>query len=217
MIGSSQLDARVRSVGLTKTLAWPQVARDYLVIIGQGQLVKSDVHVVVLLTRSRWKREREMEKLQNPLKCNLTKLRVNRTLHGRSKYRPADVGGHNVVTGWYIKMDRDAVDWFILAGTPVYASHSGTISSIRDPNGVLGCVIITGTGSDRIYRSVSAHLHVHESLKVGQSVEKGKLIGWVGRVCKDPHLHYELWKNGQGICAPTAQKLSEKLATFFGN
>jgi hypothetical protein len=155
-----------------------------------------------------------MEKLQNPLKCDLSALETNPTLHGRSKYRPKNVDGHNVVTGWYIKMDRDAVDWYCPAGTPVFASHSGNIS-IREPNDILACVIITGTGSDRIYRSVSAHLHIHESLHNGQHVEKGQLLGWVGRKCRRPHLHYELWKNGQGICAPSSHALSAKLETFF--
>jgi murein DD-endopeptidase MepM/ murein hydrolase activator NlpD len=155
-----------------------------------------------------------MEKLHKPLNCNLAALEVNETLHGRSKYRPANVSGHNVVTGWYIRMDRDAIDWMIAAGTPVYASHSGNIA-IREPDGILSCVIITGTGNDRIYRSVYAHLHIHESLHSGQHVDKGQLIGWVGRKVKHPHLHYELWKNGEGICAPKPHLLSKKLATFF--
>ncbi|MFA5036884.1 MAG: M23 family metallopeptidase [Candidatus Izemoplasmatales bacterium] len=156
-----------------------------------------------------------MEKLQNPLKCNLSALEVNTTLHGRSKYRPANVDGHNVVTGWYIKMDRDAIDWFINAGTPVYAAHSGYVADVRDPDGTLACVIITGTGSDKIYRSVYAHLHVHQTIHVGDEIKKGQIIGWVGRKVKHPHLHFELWKNGNGICAPKPKQLSEKLATFF--
>ena len=157
-----------------------------------------------------------MEKLQNPLKCNLLELEVNRTRHGRTKYRPENVDGHNCVTGWYIKMDRDAIDWFVPAGTPVYASHDG-IAAIREPNGVLSAVILTGTGSDRIYRSVYAHLHIHDSLKSGQAIKQGQLIGWVGRKCRKSHLHYELWKNGQGICAPDPHALNAKLATFFAS
>lgn len=155
-----------------------------------------------------------MEKLQNPLNCDLSELEVNETLHGRSKYRPANVDGHNVVTGWYIKMDRDAIDWFIASGHPVVASHSGTVA-IREPNGILSCVIIDGTGSDSIYRSVYAHLHIHESLHNGDKVEKGQIIGWVGRKCRKPHLHFELWRKGQGICAPSSDALNAKLETFF--
>ena len=155
-----------------------------------------------------------MEKLQNPLKMNLTNVRVNRTLHGRSKYRPVNVSGHNVVTGWYLNMDRDGIDWCVPSGTPVYASHDG-VAGIRERNGILACVIIIGTGSDSIYRSVYAHLSIKSDLKSGDKVKQGQCIGYVGKKLNDPHLHYELWKNGQGICAKTPAGLSAKLATFF--
>jgi murein DD-endopeptidase MepM/ murein hydrolase activator NlpD len=152
--------------------------------------------------------------LSKPLRCNLTELPTNKTLHGRSKYRPSNVKGHNVVIGWNIAMDRDAIDWNINSGVPVYASHSGKVE-IRDAKGILSCVIITGTGDDKRYRSVYAHMHIHDSIKNGAIVEKDTLIGYVGKLLKVPHLHYELWIDGQGVCAKSSTELSKKLAKLF--
>ena len=137
-----------------------------------------------------------------PLKLNLSKLRVNKTLHGRSTYRPNNVPGHNIVTGWYRNMTKDAIDWFCHSGTSVFACHDGTVE-VRDN---IGCVIIT----NEKYKTVYAHLHIKEGLP--KTVKQGDKIGWVGKVLKDPHLHFELWIDGQGVTSSTPKGLSEKLA-----
>ena len=60
---------------------------------------------------------------------NLRKRRVNRTLHGRSVYRPRSVRGHNVYKGYSTPGVGDAVDLFGSAGERVVAPFSGVVYS----------------------------------------------------------------------------------------
>jgi len=119
--------------------------------------------------------------------------------------------------GWNRDMTRDAIDWFVPAGTPVRAAHPGKVIDIRDRDGRLGCVIIEGRAGGHVYRSAYAHLHVRESVKLGDQVSAGTLIGWVGRRLARPHLHFELWIDGQGVTAPTIKGLADKLAKLLGS
>lgn len=128
-----------------------------------------------------------MAALLSPMpSLDLRRLRLNRTLHGRSVYRPQDVPGHNVVKGYSTPGVGDALDLFCAAGTR--------------------------------WLTVYAHLHVREALRVGDVIEAGTLIGWVGRVIKDPHLHLEIWQRNDrwhAISAPTPARLRQKIISLI--
>jgi murein DD-endopeptidase MepM/ murein hydrolase activator NlpD len=141
---------------------------------------------------------------------DLRRLRVNKTLHGRSVYRPDDVPGHNVIHGYLHPGTGDALDLFCPAGTPVRAMHDGRVSRIVDRTGKLGCVYLVSTR----WLTVYAHLHVREELRVGDLLDAGTLIGWVGRLVNDPHLHLEVWQRDDrwhAISAPTPAQLRQKI------
>jgi murein DD-endopeptidase MepM/ murein hydrolase activator NlpD len=121
---------------------------------------------------------------------DIRKARINKTLHGRSVYRPEDVPGHNVIKGYSTPGVGDALDIFASAGTVVRAMHDGRITRIADKHGKLACVYIQGARWLTIY----AHLHIRECLRLGDYISCGTCIGWVGRQLEDPHLHLEIWE-----------------------
>ena len=145
--------------------------------------------------------------MQSPLEGGILGRRYNSTLHGRSVYRKRDVRGHNVVKGYSRPGTGDALDIFVPAGTPVRAMHSGHITRIVQPLGRLGCVYVEAKDVITIY----AHLHIRELVKVGDEVEEGQLLGWVGRILNDPHLHLEVWIKGKALAERTPRALAEKI------
>ncbi len=85
-------------------------------------------------------------------------------------------------------------DFTAPTGTPIYATGNGIVETASFVDGYGNCVIIDhGFG----YKTVYAH-QSKLNVKVGQSVKRGMLIGYVGNtgVSEAPHLHYEVIKDG---------------------
>jgi murein DD-endopeptidase MepM/ murein hydrolase activator NlpD len=118
-----------------------------------------------------------------------------------------------VIRGFSRPGTGDALDVFVPAGTPVRAMHSGHVTRIAQGLGRLGCVYVEAADIISVY----AHLHVRiptperDGLKVGDHVEEGQLLGWVGRILNDPHLHLEVWIKGKALAAPAPAELAQKI------
>ncbi|MFP4184551.1 MAG: peptidoglycan DD-metalloendopeptidase family protein [Halorhodospira sp.] len=112
------------------------------------------------------------------------------------------------------------VDLAAPRGTPVRAAGDGKIVE-RSRNGGYGRMITVRHG-DR-YRTRYAHLSRYASgLRIGDHVERGKVIGYVGNtgMSTGPHLHYELIVDGRHrnpVTAelPRAKPLPEEHRTAF--
>ncbi len=102
---------------------------------------------------------------------------------------------------WY-SSGHKGVDICAPAGTPIYATASGTVTKAGYERGGAGTgygysVIISHSGG---YTSVYAHclsLTVH----AGQTVRQGQLIGYVGSTGRSSgnHCHFEIRRNGSYI------------------
>lgn len=151
-------------------------------------------------------------KLLSPIPSyDLRKLRTNRTLHGRSYYRPKDVPGHNVVLGYSTPGRGDGVDLFVPRGTPVVAMHAGKVTRIADRDGKLACLYVVGKQDNTSLVTVYAHLSIKPALKVGSPVMAGQVLGYVGKKLRDPHLHLECWTGGKPVKARTGNSYRDKL------
>ncbi|HZH70175.1 MAG TPA: M23 family metallopeptidase [Flavobacteriaceae bacterium] len=90
------------------------------------------------------------------------------------------------------------MDFSAPRGTPIYATGDGKVT--RADNRATGygnhIVIDHGFGYETLY----AHLHKY-NVKKGQQVKRGDIIGFVGSTGRSqaPHLHYEVFKDGQRI------------------
>jgi murein DD-endopeptidase MepM/ murein hydrolase activator NlpD len=82
-------------------------------------------------------------------------------------------------------------------GTPVYATADGVVSRNQVAHGYGTNVVIDHGYS---YQTLYAHLS-RKVVKPGQKVKRGELIGYVGTtgLSMGPHLHYEVWKNGNPV------------------
>ena len=92
---------------------------------------------------------------------------------------------------------HEGVDIAAPRGTSVFASANGVVRVAGWNGGYGNAVFIDhGFGMSTVY----AHLH-RLSVRVGQQVTKGQLVGLVGSTGRStaPHLHYEVRLNGQAV------------------
>ncbi len=90
------------------------------------------------------------------------------------------------------------MDFTAPRGTPVYATGDGKITRADNNASGYGKHIRLEHGYG--YMTIYAHLSRY-NVKVGQKVKRGDLIGFVGSTGRSeaPHLHYEVWKDGEKI------------------
>ena len=97
-------------------------------------------------------------------------------------------------------------DFAAPVGTPIMSTANGTISEVSytSANGRYVKVKHNNTYSTQ-------YLHMRKAnVKVGQFIEQGDIIGWVGMTgnTSGPHVCYRFWKNGIQV-DPFKQKLPE--------
>ncbi|OEJ99093.1 peptidase M23 [Flavivirga aquatica] len=90
------------------------------------------------------------------------------------------------------------MDFTAHRGTPVYASGDGVIARADSNSSGYGKHIRINHGYG--YTSLYAHLYKY-NVRKNQKVKRGDLIGFVGSTGRSqgPHLHYEIFKDGQRI------------------
>jgi len=95
---------------------------------------------------------------------------------------------------------HEGIDIFASRGTPVHASTQGIVTRIGR-NRLGGNVVwVLGPGGQRHYY---AHLDRFAQVKVGQRIETGSVLGYVGNTgnahSTPPHLHYGVYGRGGAI------------------
>ncbi|MCS6968484.1 MAG: M23 family metallopeptidase [Bernardetiaceae bacterium] len=96
-----------------------------------------------------------------------------------------------------IRKFHTGCDFAAPIGTPVYATGNGVVRMADYDGGYGKCIEIDhGDG----YVTKYAHLSAY-TVKVGQRVKRGQMIGRVGStgVSISPHLHYEVIIRGQKV------------------
>ncbi|SHJ38040.1 M23 family metallopeptidase [Aquimarina spongiae] len=90
------------------------------------------------------------------------------------------------------------MDFSAATGTPVYASGNGEVTRADANSSGYGKHIRIDHGFN--YVSLYAHLSRY-NVKKGQKVKRGDVIGYVGSTGRSvaPHLHYEIFKDGERI------------------
>jgi murein DD-endopeptidase MepM/ murein hydrolase activator NlpD len=90
------------------------------------------------------------------------------------------------------------LDFAAPQGTPIYATADGRVTTSGNAGNGFGNHVILRHGFG--YETLYGHM-VRVKSRVGQTVKRGEVIGWVGSTGKStgPHLHYEVHKNGKQI------------------
>ncbi|MDR3645368.1 MAG: M23 family metallopeptidase [Clostridia bacterium] len=118
-----------------------------------------------------------------------------------------DLAYNKTMDDWRV---HNGIDIAAKAGTPVVADADGTVTSIKEDL-LLGETVVISHGSG--LTSTFANLTKQVTVKKGQKVSVGDILGCVGQTAQGesllaPHLHYELWKNGNAINPMTYIKQS---------
>lgn len=109
--------------------------------------------------------------------------------------------GYTITSGWVYRINpitgsREVHQALDIAGTgygsPIYAVTNGVVSesNYRTQDGNYVCI----NHNVNNYYTCYAHMS-KRAVKVGQIVERGEIIGYVGKTgwATGPHLHYEVW------------------------
>lgn len=90
------------------------------------------------------------------------------------------------------------LDFAAPQGTPIYATADGRVTTSGNAGNGYGNHVVLRHGFG--YETLYGHM-VRVKARVGQTVKRGEVIGWVGSTGKStgPHLHYEVHKNGKQI------------------
>lgn len=113
-----------------------------------------------------------------------------------------DLNRIHPITG--IERPHLGTDWATPVGTPVYAVADGNVNLAITGHPMAGNYIELRNGR----RYVTRYLHLDRlSVKAGQQVKKGDLIGYSGNtgLSTGPHLHFELYVDGQAQDIMTAE------------
>lgn len=111
---------------------------------------------------------------------------------------PINMKDYTMASGYGYRRDpvygttkfHEGLDFAAAQGTPVYATADGTVEVAERCSGYGNCVDI-----EHGYNYLTRYAHLSEiSVKQGQSVKRGDLIGKVGSTGKSTgsHLHYEV-------------------------
>jgi murein DD-endopeptidase MepM/ murein hydrolase activator NlpD len=106
---------------------------------------------------------------------------------------------------------------FTFSGDPVYAVHDGYISRIADPGGRLSCLYIDGNCKVTVYAHIKFKLwiRIKSWWKPAQYVKTGQVIGYVGKVLRDPHLHFEAFNCGKVLLGKTPKELALEIQEWI--
>ncbi len=112
--------------------------------------------------------------------------------------RTASGWGYRIHPVYKIRKFHYGMDFTAPTGTEVYATGDGTIELVEFSRRGYGNKIIINHGFG--YKTLYAHLSGF-NVKVGQSVKRGDIIGYVGNtgLSTAPHLHYEVLLNNKKV------------------
>lgn len=107
--------------------------------------------------------------------------------------------GYRIHPIYKVRKLHAGLDFSAPIGTPIYATGDGKITTAKTRNGSgYGRYVKIDHGFG--YETLYGHMN-RVSVRVGQEVKRGDIIGYVGNSGRStaPHLHYEVIRNGSKI------------------
>jgi murein DD-endopeptidase MepM/ murein hydrolase activator NlpD len=115
--------------------------------------------------------------------------------------RTASGWGYRIHPIYKVRKMHYGMDFTAPVGTPVYSTGDGKVVETSGSNrSRVGFGLVVKVDHDYGYETVYAHLNSF-TVKVGQEVKRGDIIGYVGNSggSTAPHLHYEVHRNGSAV------------------
>ncbi|MBP9493277.1 MAG: peptidoglycan DD-metalloendopeptidase family protein [Sulfurospirillum sp.] len=101
------------------------------------------------------------------------------------------------------------IDYAASVGTPVRSAGSGKVTFVGNKGGYGKTIEVN---HDSSYKTLYAHLNgFSKSLRRGQNVKQGQVIGYVGNtgLSSGPHLHFGLYRNNTAINPASVVKIAK--------
>ena len=101
------------------------------------------------------------------------------------------------------------IDYAASVGTPVKAAGNGKVLFVGEKGGYGNTIEVS---HDSSYKTLYAHLNGFvKSLRSGQSVKQGQVIGYVGNtgLSTGPHLHFGLYRSNAAINPASVVKIAK--------
>lgn len=131
------------------------------------------------------------ESTEHNIRNYIQRIPVYFPLHKNDLLRVSSVYGYRKHPIHNKTMLHQGIDLVAQKGKPVYATAAGTVETADFEKGYGKRVIIAHLEG---VKTLYGHLWVR-TVKQGETVSKGQLIGFVGDTGQvtGPHLHYEVW------------------------
>jgi murein DD-endopeptidase MepM/ murein hydrolase activator NlpD len=140
----------------------------------------------------------EVEAMLKNKEALLAHIPAIQPVSNKNLNRIASGFGYRIDPVYKVPKMHAGLDFTAPQGTPIYAAADGVIKkSEYNSSGYGNHVVINhGYGFETLY----AHMSRIKS-RVGNSVKRGEVIGWVGNTGKStgPHCHYEVHRNGRPV------------------
>ncbi|MCZ2458636.1 MAG: peptidoglycan DD-metalloendopeptidase family protein [Chitinophagales bacterium] len=145
--------------------------------------------------------KRSYDELDNLLKDKekiLAHTPAIQPVSNKDLHRIASGFGHRIDPIYKTVKMHQGLDFSAPAGTPIYATADGIVTTAGNTHNGYGNHVIINHGYG--YETLYGHM-LRVKARVGQLVKRGEVIGYVGSTGKStgPHCHYEVHKNGQRL------------------
>ena len=106
--------------------------------------------------------------------------------------------GNRIDPVYKVRRFHAGIDFTAPLGTPIYATADGVVKEAGFNSGGFGNDVVINHGYG--YQTLYGHMY-RVKARVGQTVKRGEVIGYVGSTGKStgPHCHYEVHRNGSPV------------------
>ena len=139
-----------------------------------------------------------IDKLAHTRSEKLSHIPAVQPIHNHNLIRVASGFGMRMHPVYNVPKMHYGIDFTAKTGTDIYATGDGKVERVRKSYSGYGKHVVINHGFG--YKTLYAHMHDF-SVKQGQKVKRGDIIGQVGNTgtSTGPHLHYEVIRNNKKI------------------
>lgn len=171
---------------------------EHLTTLSNPELVISTTQKMDMLSKQLYIQSNSLEELINLGKGQEERLKcipAIQPISNKDLRRTASGYGFRIDPIYRTPKFHSGMDFSAKTGTEIYATGNGTVTYAAWKQGYGNCIIIDhGYGYQTLYGHMSKY-----NARVGQKVNRGEIIGYVGNTGKSTgsHLHYEVIVHGQ--------------------
>jgi murein DD-endopeptidase MepM/ murein hydrolase activator NlpD len=169
--------------------------------MGETELVKSmgaQLNNLSLRLAYQTKSYTEIEDMVKNKEKLLAAIPAIQPVSNKNLTRIASGFGGRIDPVYKIPRFHAGLDFTAPIGTPIYATADGTVKTASFASSGFGNHVVINHGYG--YETLYGHM-VRIKARVGQTVKRGEVIGYVGSTGKStgPHCHYEVHRNGTPV------------------